>query len=127
MPKILPWVAVVDDEEPIRRALLRLLRSAGIRARAFASGAEFLASLPTSQPYCVVLDLNMPEMSGFDVLLSLKQSSAQIGVIVVTGHHLADIQARAMLAKPLAYLRKPMNDQILIDAIGLAFLQVCQR
>ncbi len=127
MPKILPWVAVVDDEEPIRRALLRLLRSAGIRARAFVSGADFLASLNASQPYCVVLDLNMPEMSGFDVLLSLKQSSAQIGVVVITGHHSADIQARAMLAKPLAYLRKPMNDQALIDAIGLAFSQVSQR
>ena len=116
----LPWIAVVDDEEPVRRALLRLMRSAGIDAHAFASGPEFLDSLSDTKPYCVVLDLHMPGMSGFDVQESLLQNLIDIQVIVVTGHHSAEVQARALLSKPIAYLLKPMNDQALLDAIASA-------
>jgi FixJ family two-component response regulator len=115
-----PWVAIVDDEEAIRRALLRLMRSAGVAARAFASGAEFLAALPAGKPYCVVLDLHMPGMSGFDVLAALATEGAGIWPIVVTGQHSDETRARTMLARPLCYLLKPMNDQLLLDAIGLA-------
>jgi FixJ family two-component response regulator len=114
------WVAVIDDEEAIRRALLRLMRSAGIAARSFAGGGAFLASLQAGQPCCVVLDLHMPGVSGFDVLDSLARHAPQIRVIVVTGQHSAQTQARAAAYRPLAYLLKPMNDQALLDAIGPA-------
>ena len=64
MNTITPWVAVVDDEEPVCRSLLRLLRSAGIKARGFYSGVEFLDSLALSKPICVILDVNMPLIYG---------------------------------------------------------------
>lgn len=115
-----PWIAIIDDEEPVRRALVRLLRSAGLQGRAFASGAEFLAELEISWPYCVVLDLHMPEMSGFDVLAHLARIAPEIGVIVATGQHTADNEARVMRHKPLAYLHKPVGDQQLLDAIEAA-------
>ena len=115
-----PWVAIVDDEEPIRRALVRLLRSVDIPARAFATGTTFLDSLATSKPYCVVLDLHMPTMDGFEVHARLTQVAPDISVIIVTGHHSRDVEARVMRSKPAAYLFKPMNDQLLLDAIRAA-------
>lgn len=115
-----PWIAIIDDEEPVRRALLRLLRSAGLQGRAFASGAEFFAELAVSWPYCVVLDLHMPGMSGFDVLAHLQLVAPEIGVIVATGQHSAENEARVRRHRPLAYLRKPVDDQQLLDAIQAA-------
>ncbi len=120
MMKIPPQVAIVDDEEPVRRALLRLMRSVAIPAQAFSSGMEFFSSLASNQPDCVVLDLHMPGMSGFEIQTRLKQEYPQIAVIVVTGQHSLEAQLRAMLHQPLAYLLKPMNDQTLLDAISLA-------
>lgn len=116
----LPWVAIVDDDLAIRRALLRLLRSVRIDARAFASGGEFFAALQTQRPDCVVLDLQMPQMSGYEVLARLAEEGQAIPVIVMTGQHTAESQARVMRASPLCYLLKPMTDQLLLDAITLA-------
>jgi FixJ family two-component response regulator len=72
MKKPRPVVAVVDDEEAIRKALKRLLRSAGIAVESYASGQEFLQSLPAQRPQCVVLDIGMHGMTGFDVQAQLK-------------------------------------------------------
>ncbi len=119
MPPI-PWIAVVDDEEPIRRALLRLMRSAGVASRSFASGPEFLDAIRAQQPACVVLDLHMPGMCGFDVQERLSHDWPAIPVIFVTGHHSPESQARAVAAGACAYLLKPMNDQLLLDAIAQA-------
>lgn len=115
-----PWVAIVDNEEPIRRAVQRLLRSADIPARTFASGAELFAALRESLPYCVVLDLHMPEMSGVEVHAKLVGITPRTAVIFVTGHHSSEAHARAMRHQPLAYLHKPMNDRLLLDTISLA-------
>jgi FixJ family two-component response regulator len=114
------WVAIVDDEEPIRRALLRLMRSAGIAARAFAGGAELLALLPHDPPCCALLDLHMPGMSGLDLQARLAALAPATGVIMMTGHHTPEEQARALQQNPLAYLLKPVNDQALLDAIARA-------
>lgn len=120
MDTTLPWVAIVDDEEAIRRALLRLMRSAGIPARAFASGAELIALLPATAPCCVVLDIHMPGMDGLELQARLAGLAPSAGVVVMTGHHTPGEQARAMQHRPLAYLLKPVNDQLLLDAIAAA-------
>jgi FixJ family two-component response regulator len=118
MDTLLPWIAIVDDEEAIRRALLRLMRSAGITAKAFAGGAELLALLPDAQPCCVLLDIHMPGMSGLELQARLAELAPAAGVIVMTGHHTPEEQARALQHQPLAYLLKPVNDQLLLDAIA---------
>ena len=126
MDTISPWVAVVDDEAAIRRALLRLLRAAGIAAREYAGGAALLAELESADehgrvtPYCVVLDLHMPGMSGFELQERLAELLPHTGVIAVTGHHSAEIQARLQHANLVAYLLKPMNDQLLLAALAAA-------
>lgn len=125
MDTISPWVAVVDDEAAIRRALLRLLRSAGVTAQEFASGAALLAALAQQDrdcgtPYCVVLDLHMPGMSGFELQERLAQVLPHTGIIAITGHHSAETQARVLSANPVAYMLKPMNDQLLLDALASA-------
>jgi FixJ family two-component response regulator len=120
MMKLSPQVAIVDDEEPVRRALLRLMRSVAIPAKAFASGRDFFSSLASNMPDCVVLDLHLPDMNGFEIQARLKLEYPEIAVIIVTGQHSLEAQLRASLHSPLAYLLKPMNDQALLDAISLA-------
>lgn len=120
MGKNRPLIAVVDDEEPIRKALTRLLRSAGLDVESFPSGFEFLESIPSRHPDCVVLDLHMPGLNGFEVQARLAKSGAPVPVVIITGHDSTETRALALAGKPLAYLRKPVDDQALLDAIELA-------
>ena len=112
-----PLVAVVDDEESIRRALDRLLRSAGFAVETFASGAEFLRSVLDHRPACVVLDLHMPDLSGLDVQLFLARDRVPVPVIMVTGHETPEARARLMARGATACLRKPVDDKLLLAAI----------
>jgi two-component system, LuxR family, response regulator FixJ len=118
--KASPHIAVVDDEEPIRKALMRLMRSVGLGVETFASGPEFLQSLDTRLPDCVVLDLHMPQMNGFSVQAHLAQKHAAVPVIILTGHDLPNARERAMAGGASAFLRKPVLDRTLLDAISAA-------
>jgi two-component system response regulator FixJ len=118
--KTQPHVAVVDDEEPIRKALMRLMRSAGLSVETFASGPEFLQSIDTRLPDCVVLDLHMPQMNGFRVQATLAQKCAALPVIIVSGHDLPKARQRALEGGASAFLRKPVHDCTLFDAISAA-------
>lgn len=92
-----PLIAIVDDEESVRKAIERLLRSAGMEARAFASGEDFLAALPDFRPDCVVLDVHMPGLSGFEVMAQLK---GRMPVVVITGHGTPEAEEQAVGAAP---------------------------
>ena len=120
MTQTQPHVAVVDDEEPVRKALMRLMRSAGLSVETFGSGAEFLESIETRLPDCVVLDLRMPQMDGFSVQAHLAQKYAALPVIIFTGHDLPNAHERAMAGGASAFLRKPVLDSILLGAISAA-------
>ena len=127
MTKTQPHVAVVDDEEPIRKALMRLMRSAGLSVETFASGPEFLESLDTRLPDCVVLDLHMPHMNGFNVQAHLAQKHAALPVIIFTGHDLPNARERAMQGGASAFLRKPVHDGTLLGAISAATARTQQE
>jgi len=118
--KASPHIAIVDDEEPVRKALMRLMRSVGLSAETFASGPEFLKSLDTRLPDCVVLDLHMPHMNGFHVQAQLAREYAALPVIIFTGHDLPQARERAMAGGASAFLRKPVLDRTLLDAISAA-------
>ena len=120
MNKTGPHIAVVDDEEPVRKALMRLMRSAGLGVETFASGLEFLKSLDARLPDCVVLDLHMPHMNGFNVQAHLAQKYAALPVIIFTGHDSPNVRERAMAGGASAFLRKPAHDSILLGAISAA-------
>ena len=110
-------IAVVDDEDPVRKALKRLLCSAGFDAQTFGSGADFLASLAVAHPDCVVLDLHMARINGFEVQARMTQSGVRVPIVVITGHDTPESRQRVMTAGACAYLRKPVDDQALLDAV----------
>jgi len=120
-------IAIVEDEEPIRKALRRLLRSAGMDVKSFPSGVEFLESLTNQWPDCVVLDLQMPVMNGFEVQARLAELRVSVPVVIITGHDSDETRALALAGFPVAYLRKPVNDQLLLDAIALALRRSPQQ
>ncbi len=111
---------MVDDEEPVRIALRRLLRSAELDVETFPSGAEFLDSMKSHQPDCVVLDLHMPRVNGFAVRDQLAEAGSRLPIIVITGHDSLETRERVLAGEVSAYLRKPVDDQMLLDAIAIA-------
>ncbi len=113
-------VAVVDDEEPIRKALGRLLRASGLVAECFPSGRAFLDAIVTSRPDCVILDLHMPGLGGLQVLEQLKSHPPSLPTIVITGHDEPENQARCLSGGAVAYLRKPLDDEMLLRTIDQA-------
>ena len=115
-----PFVAIVDDEEPIRKALKRLMRAANLEAEGFASGAAFLDSLSTRLPDCVILDLHMPGMSGLQVLQRLQEAGLRVPVVVVTAYDEPETRRDCLAAGAAAYLRKPLEDHLLLDAVASA-------
>jgi FixJ family two-component response regulator len=115
-----PSVAIVDDEEPVRRALQRLALSAGMSAVTFASGAEFLESLKVHRPDCVILDLHMLGINGIEVQARLARARDKLPVIIITGHDTDETRERVMNAGAAAYLRKPVDDQMLLAALAEA-------
>jgi len=124
MRKAQPLVAVVDDDEAVGRALNRLLRSAGLKAETFVSGSEFLKSLEDHMPDCVVLDLQMVHVDGFEVQSRLAQTGQSMPVIVITGRDTPGAYERATQGGAIAYLRKPIDDKALLDAIAVAVASV---
>jgi FixJ family two-component response regulator len=113
-------LAVVDDDADVRVALTRLVASAGFAVETFASGAEFLHSIADHEPDCLVLDLHMPDMSGFEVQGALADDHAAVPVVVITGHDTPESRVRALQLGASAYLCKPVNDDALLAAIGTA-------
>jgi FixJ family two-component response regulator len=118
MTKQSPHVVVVDDEHSICIALQRLIRSAGMRVTTYESGEDFLGDLASQNPDCVVLDLHMPKVTGFEVQMRLSQMSSRVPVVIITGHDTPEAHARAMANGAAAYLLKPVDDQTLLDTIA---------
>ena len=118
MARDAPLLALVEDDEDVRVALTRLVSSAGFAVETFASGGEFLRSVEHHEPDCVVLDLHMPEMSGFDVQGALACGHPAVPVVVMTGHDTPESRSRAVQMGAKVYLRKPFNDEALLAAIG---------
>ncbi len=114
------YVAVVDDDRSVGVALCRLLRTAGIEAKAFETADDFLQSLRERQPDCLVLDVQMPGMNGLELQQRLKDIAVTLPVIMITGRDEASIHAICMAMGASTYLRKPLNDDDLLDAIDRA-------
>jgi FixJ family two-component response regulator len=110
-------IAVVDDDSSVRSALTRLIRSCGFRAQPFSSGGEFLRSIDDHEPDCVVLDVNMPEVNGWEVQSHLSDAKANIPVIVISGEQDPRALGRAKRNGAQHYLRKPIDADLLLGAI----------
>jgi DNA-binding NtrC family response regulator len=115
-----PLVYVIDDESSIRESLRNLLRSAGLKVQAFASAQEFLSSWPREAPSCLVLDVQLPGMSGLDLQQELGNGDAQIPIIFMTGYGDIPMTVRAMKAGAIEFLTKPFRDEALLSAVDQA-------
>ena len=110
-----PIIAIVDDDASVRRSLLRVVESAGYKAETFASARDFLAWLPHGQAACLVLDVHMDELSGFDLYDRLK-----VPVVFITGHDDAPTLARIESSNAAGHLRKPFDRMTGLDTIQRA-------
>ena len=116
----MPYVAIVDDEEPVRKALSRLLRASGLEAESYAGGREFLDAAVLREPDCVLLDLHMPRMSGLQVLRALQAMRRCLPIVVITAHDAPETRDQCLAAGATAYLRKPLEEHELLDTITAA-------
>jgi FixJ family two-component response regulator len=115
-----PYVAIVDDEEPVRKALSRLLRASGLETESYAGGREFLDAAVLRVPDCVLLDLHMPRMSGLQVLRAVQATRRWMPIVVITAHDAPETREQCLAAGATAYLRKPLEEHELLDTITAA-------
>jgi FixJ family two-component response regulator len=115
-----PWIAIVDDDPSVLKALSRLLRTRALDVRTNESAQEFLAALPYGPPECLIVDLRMPEMSGLELLQHLRSRDIQVPTIVITAHGDIGVRERCESAGAVAFLLKPLQDTALFAAIDLA-------
>jgi FixJ family two-component response regulator len=113
-------IFIIDDDQSMRRAFLLLLQAAGFDAKAFTSAEEFLKYSHISDGDCIILDIRMPGMNGFDLMEKLMSKEIQMPVICITAFDDAKSRERARELGAAAYFTKPVDDQALIDAINWA-------
>jgi FixJ family two-component response regulator len=113
-------VAVVDDDASVRRALTRLLQSAGLRVVSYASAGEFLDTGLSIAPDCLILDIHLGGMSGLELLSQLRESGHHLPVLIITAHDDAQSQEAVKRAGCLAYLRKPLEAKVLLEEVAMA-------
>ena len=119
----LPLIAVVDDEPSVRKALERLIRAAGYAVEIFSCGMDFLRSLESRTPDCLVLDLHMPAIDGFEVMARVRRTAPLLPVIVITADDSPQNRARAQNDGARTYLCKPVDDAALLASLQAAVLK----
>jgi len=118
VPNTTRLVSIVDDDHSVRRALRRLIQYAGFTAETFASAEDFLGSTSLLLTNCLVLDIHLNGgMSGFDLQARLAVDRVVIPIIFITAHDDVSLRERAEHSGAAAYLCKPFNDELLLDAI----------
>ena len=115
-----PLIAVLDDEPQMCKALGRLLKTQGFEVVTFALGEDLLAACASRMPDCLLLDLHMPDINGFEVLERLAAQHMPMPVVVITGHDQPGNAERVRALGAVEYLLKPVNEQSLLAAIAKA-------
>jgi len=119
-----PVVFVVDDDESVCKALKRLLRSAGINARILSSAEDFLNQGCHNVPGCLILDVRMPGMNGLELQEKLVKSGSTMPIIFMSAHEDTPVREQVMKAGAMAFLKKPFEDQILIEKVNSALSRI---
>jgi FixJ family two-component response regulator len=120
LPDRKPLIAVVDDDESIRKSLKRLLTGSGFDVNTFESGYRFLASIPAQRPDCIVLDMHMPDLNGLELQAHLMQDEQMIPILFITAHDDAGLRTRALAAGAVGYLDKPVRKDVLLASLNKA-------
>jgi len=112
-----PTVVIVDDDQSFRTFLIRLIESVGMKTAAFASAEEFLRTQTPETAACLIVDVQMPGLSGLDLQRELKASGHELPIIFITGHGDIPMSVQAMKAGAISFLSKPLRNQDLLDAV----------
>jgi Response regulator len=115
-----PIVIIVDDDSSMRTMIARLLDSVGMKSISYSAPEEFLSTSPPDDPACVVLDVQMPGLSGLDLQRELAKAERQLPIVFMTGHGDIPMTVQAMKEGAVAFLTKPFRNQDLIDAVRQA-------
>jgi len=113
-------VAVVEDDESYRAAVQRLLKSAGLRVRSFASAEDFLKSGQQQETGCLIADIQMHGMSGLDLQAKLNAEHCPIPIIFITAHGDEQMRLQAMRGGAVKFLAKPFDGAILLESVRVA-------
>ncbi len=113
-------IAILDDDELVRTALRRLLKSAGLTVTSFGSAEDFLNSAQLSEVRCLIADIRMPGMSGLELQAKLKAEHSSIPIIFITAHDDGKNRMQAMCEGAVEFLRKPFNDEVLLETVHAA-------
>ena len=113
-------IFIVDDDESVCRALGILLFTYGFTVDTFTSAEEFFRAVPNSVPGCLILDIHMPGLDGWETQQRLLKSGSNRAVIIMSADKNAGLNERALKAGAVGFLQKPFNDQALVDIINIA-------
>ena len=113
-------IAIVDDDDSIRRALQGLLESAELPAQSFASAEEFLVSGQRNQIACLIADIRMPGMSGLELQAKLNSERCKIPIIFITAHGDEKLRMQALRAGAVEFMAKPFDDEALLESVRVA-------
>jgi FixJ family two-component response regulator len=122
-----PLIHVVDDDESLRTALVRLLTAAGFEARGYASAGDFLMHPLSDRPGCVLLDVRMPGPSGLELQQGMRDHAIELPIIFLTGHPDVTTSVRAMKAGAVDFLEKPVDRDTLLGALAQALERDLRR
>jgi FixJ family two-component response regulator len=110
-------ISIVDDDESVREALESLMKSVGYKTEVFPSAGDFLSSGHLDDTACLILDVQMPGMSGLELQSQLAASKCQVPIIFISAHGDAETRRRALKAGAIGYLQKPFSEDALLNAI----------
>ncbi|MGB9435230.1 MAG: response regulator [Candidatus Acidiferrum sp.] len=113
-------VAIVDDDDSMRNALLGMLRVVGLPARAFSSAEEFLDSGQQHQIACLIADIRMPGMSGLELQAKLNADHCRVPIIFLTAHGDEKMRMQALRAGAVEFMAKPFDDEVLLESVRAA-------
>jgi FixJ family two-component response regulator len=120
VPTAKPLISIIDDDESMREAIKGLMRSLGYRVEAVASAQEFLSSRHIRRTSCLIADMQMPGMTGFELYQRLSTSGKPIPTVLITAYPNDGVRERALAAGVIGYLSKPFEEDDLLDCIRSA-------
>jgi len=120
MLKTLPHIAIIDDDSSVRQSLQRLIKSLGYDATTFGTADAFLRSLHDIDANCILLDIQMPGLSGLDLQSIVTALRSPIPIIFITAHRDEDARSRALALGAIGFLEKPFDDQALVALLQKA-------
>jgi len=120
-------VFIVDDEEPMRNALQRLFRAAGLSVEAYASASDFLHAYEAERPGCLLLDVMMPGMTGLELQAALAERGFRIPIVFLTGAGQIAVAVAAMRAGAIDFIEKPFDNAFLVERVRRALEYAADR